>query len=115
MFEGRFCRSLSQVERLKAVLGGSSSVLNAIELTTEQERGMTEDYEDEDLLLANLLGASLGKKGSRLELQLEGAKEREAAVEAEEKEARELMITIRDEVSFLFHTHTHGSYLSLSL
>ena len=72
--------------------------MNAIELTADQERAMADDHEDEDDLLARLLGGSLGKKGSRLELQLEGAREREAAVEEEEKEARQVMVTARNEV-----------------
>ena len=83
---------------MKALLRGGGSVMNAITLTSEQERAMVEGHKDEGELLASLLGGWLGKKGSRLELQLETARERERAIGEEEREAREATITARDEV-----------------
>ena len=83
---------------MKAVLGMGTSVMNAIQMTAEQEKVMAEDYEDDEELLADLLGDSLGRRGSRLELQLERARERELAVETEEKKARAAMMTVKEEV-----------------
>ena len=90
--------SRGQVERVKALLSGSGSVMNAIQLTAEEEKAMAEDCEDEDEFLASLLGSCLRKKGSRLELQLAMARERERDAEGEEEEARKAMIAARDEV-----------------
>ncbi|CAI8014948.1 hypothetical protein GBAR_LOCUS9310 [Geodia barretti] len=89
-----------QVERVRALLSGSGSVMSAIQLTAEEEKAMAEDCEDEDEFLANLLGSCLRKKGSRLELQLAMARERERDAQREEEEARKAMIAARDEVQY---------------
>ena len=83
---------------MRALLSSSGSVMNAIQLTAEEEKAMAEDCEDEDEFLASLLGSCLRKKGSRLELQLAMARERERDAEREEEEARKAMIAARDEV-----------------
>ena len=84
---------------MKAVLGGGgSSVISAMQMTADQEKAMAEDDQNDDETLAVLLGASLGKKASRAELQLEKARERELEAEAEEREAREAIITEKEEV-----------------
>ena len=72
--------------------------MNAIQITTEQERAMAEEYEDDDGLLASLLGPTVIRRGSRLEVQLEGARERELVCEAEEKKARMDMVSAKEEV-----------------
>ena len=72
--------------------------MGAMQMTTEQEKAMADEHEDEDEMLATLLGVSLGKRGSRLEMQLESARERVLAAETEEREAREAMVTVKEEV-----------------
>ena len=72
--------------------------MNAMQITAEQERAMAEEYEDDDGLLATLLGPTVSRRGSRLEAQLEGAREKEVVCEAEEKKARIDMVSAKEEV-----------------
>ena len=84
---------------MKAVMGAGSSVMNAIQMTAEQERAMAEDYEDDDELLVALVGEVLGRRGSRLEIQLEKAREMESLAETEEREARTALLAVKEQVS----------------
>ena len=84
---------------MKAVMGAGSSVMNAIQMTAEQERAMAEDYEDDDELLAALVGEVLGRRGSRLEIQLEKAREMKSLAETEEREAMTVLLAVKEQVS----------------
>ena len=63
----------------------------------EQERQLGEGEEDEELL-AVFLGGGAGKRGSRLELLVQRAREGVSAAEKEEKEASLSMTKAKEQV-----------------
>ena len=88
-----------QLEKLKALMGQSSSVLSAMQMVSEQERQLVENEEDDEELLALFMDRQI----TRLETLLIKAKERLKVAEAEESEARQAMIKSKEKA-----THWHN-------
>lgn len=76
-----------QLEKLKALMGQSSSVLNAMQMVSEQERQLVENDEDDEELLA----VFMDKQTTRLETLLAKARENVTGLQQEEGEARHAM------------------------
>ena len=81
-----------QLEKLKAHMGQSSSVLNAMQMVNEQERQLIENDEDDE----ELLTLFIEKQTSRLETLLAEAKERVHLAELEENEAKTAMMNSKE-------------------
>ncbi len=81
-----------QVEKLKAVMGESSSVYSAMQMVNDLERKLMET-DDEDELLA----LCLDKRASRLEGLLQKAQDRVRAAEKEQEDASKLMSKAKEE------------------
>lgn len=88
-----------QLEKLKALLGQSSSVLSAMQMVSEQERQLIENEEDDEELLALFMD----RQTTRLEALLVRAKERLRVAEQEESEAKKVMMKFKDTA-----THWHN-------
>ncbi len=88
-----------QLEKLKALMGQSSSVLSAMQMVNEQERQLVENEEDDEELLALFMDRQM----TRLETLLIKAKERLRVAEAEESEAKRAMMKSKEKA-----THWHG-------
>ena len=80
-----------QLEKLKAVMGESSSVYSAMQMVNELERKLME-ADDEDELLA----LCLDKRASRLEGLLQKAQDRVKAAENEAAEAKQIMTKAKE-------------------
>ena len=76
-----------QLEKLKAHMGQSSSVLNAMQMVSEQERQLVENDEDDEELLA----VFMDKQTTRLETLLAKARENVREAQLEEDEAKHTM------------------------
>lgn len=81
-----------QLEKLKALMGQSSSVLSAMQMVNEQERQLMENEEDDEELLALFLD----RQTTRLEALLVKAKEHLGVAEKEESESRKAMIKSKE-------------------
>ena len=81
-----------QLEKLKALMGQSSSVLSAMQMVSEQERQLVENEEDDEELLALFMD----KQTTRLETLLVRAKEQVRVAEEEEREAKKSMIKSKE-------------------
>lgn len=81
-----------ELEKLRALLGYSSSVLSAIQMVNEQERQLLENDEDDE----ELLSLFMGRQTTRLEAMLVKAKERLKVAEQEASEAEQTMIKSKE-------------------
>lgn len=81
-----------QLEKLKALMGQSSSVLNAMQMVNEQERQLVENDEDDE----ELLTLFLDRQTSRHEALLTKAKEHVRLAEQEESEAKRVMMKSKE-------------------
>lgn len=88
-----------QLEKLKALMGQSSSVLNAMQMVREQERQLVENDEDEE----ELLMLFSDKHTTRLESLLIEAREHVSAAEQVEDESRQAMTKSKEAA-----LHWHG-------
>lgn len=77
-----------QLEKLKALMGLSSSVLNAMQMVREQERQLVENDEDDE----ELLTLFSDKQTTRLEALLVKAREHVRVAEQVESEAQQAMM-----------------------
>jgi len=75
-----------QLEKLKAVMGESSSVYSAMQMVSELERKLMENDDDDELL-----ALCLDKRASRLESLLQKAQDRVKVAKNEEVEVKKLM------------------------
>ena len=75
-----------QLEKLKAVMGESSSVYSAMQMVSELERKLMEGDDDDELL-----ALCLDKRASRLESLLQKAQDRVKVAKDEDVEAKQLM------------------------
>ena len=90
-----------QVERMQALLGCGTTVMNAIQMAADQDREMDMNFDEDEDLLA-LAAEVLGKKASRLEFKLGKAREEVEAAEAEEKRMIVALKKAREQVSLIF-------------
>lgn len=81
-----------QLEKLKAHMGQSSSVLNAMQMVSEQERQLVENDEDDE----ELLTLFLDKQTTRLEALFVKAKEHLRVAEQEESETKRAMMKSKE-------------------
>ena len=81
-----------QLEKLKALMGQSSSVLNAMQMVKEQERQLVENDEDEE----ELLMLFLDRQTTRLEALLVDAREHVRTAEQVENEAKQAMMKSKE-------------------
>lgn len=81
-----------QLEKFKAQMGQSSSVLNAMQMVAEQERQLVENDEDDE----ELLTLFLDKRTTRLDALLVEAKEHLRVAEQEESEMKRAMMKSKE-------------------
>ena len=88
----------AQVEKMQALLGSGTTVMNAIQMAADQEREMDMNFDEDEDMLA-LAAEVLGKKASRLEFKLGQARNDVVATEAKEKKMVVALKKAREQVS----------------